>query len=93
MFLDTSYNPIAMSIASAADYIGVGRTTVYKLIRNGALESMKVGRRRLVTIKSIVGLISLCRTAVVADRTDAEYGGPTVFDFLTVETDAPRSSG
>ncbi|WP_426572151.1 helix-turn-helix domain-containing protein [Aquihabitans sp. McL0605] len=40
---------LAYPITDAAERIGVGRTTLYGLIESGDLESVTIGRRRLVT--------------------------------------------
>ncbi len=39
---------LAYSVAEAAQVSGIGRTTIYALIANGRLASVKVGGRRLV---------------------------------------------
>ncbi len=74
MFLETNYNPIAMSISDTASYMGIGRTAVYKLVRTGCLDRFKVGRRQLVTTCSIVAYIAKTRGALLAELADAEYG-------------------
>ncbi|WP_406817394.1 helix-turn-helix domain-containing protein [Mycobacterium sp. M23085] len=38
--------------------LGVGRSTVFALMRNGTLRSVKVGRRRLIPEQSIVDFIN-----------------------------------
>lgn len=45
--------PLAVSINSAAQALGVGRSSVYSLIKAGKLEAIKIGRRTLLTIASI----------------------------------------
>ena len=45
--------PLLVSIADAAKALSIGRTSVYELINSGALETRKMGRRRLVTVASI----------------------------------------
>lgn len=45
------------SIKNAASEIGVGRTFTYKLIKDGELEIVKLGRRTLVKVDSIRALI------------------------------------
>jgi len=45
--------PIWASIEQAKRMTSFGRTTLYKLIREGAIESAKVGKRRVVSIPSI----------------------------------------
>jgi excisionase family DNA binding protein len=49
--------PIATTIKDTAKALGVGKTSVYLLIRQGRLEKIKLGRRSLVTITSIRRLI------------------------------------
>jgi len=47
----------ATSIRDAAQSLGLGRTAVYGLINDGRLETIKIGRRRLVKVESIRQLI------------------------------------
>jgi excisionase family DNA binding protein len=49
--------PIATSINEAARALGLGRTSVYLLIRQGRLEAVKLGRRTLVKVESIRRLL------------------------------------
>ncbi len=49
--------PITTTINGAAQALGVGRTTIYDLIRQGRLEKLKLGRRTLVTTASIRNLV------------------------------------
>ena len=51
--------PRLLSIDEAADALGIGRTSTYALIDRGALRSLKVGRRRLIS------------TSAIADYTDS----------------------
>lgn len=48
---------IAVSINDAARALGLGRTSIYSLINERKLEARKLGRRTLVTTKSIRALI------------------------------------
>lgn len=41
------------SISEAARALGLGRTSIYALINEGRLETIKIGRRRLVKVESI----------------------------------------
>ena len=50
--------PIATSISDAAKTLSLGRTTVYKLICDRKLETIKIGRRTLVKTASIRALIN-----------------------------------
>jgi len=45
------------SIDATAERLGIGRTFVYALIKEGKLASVKLGRRRLVPISAINALI------------------------------------
>ena len=45
--------PISVSINEASAMIGIGRVTIYKLINEGELPSLKVGDRRLILVKEI----------------------------------------
>jgi excisionase family DNA binding protein len=45
--------PIATSVASAASALGVGKSTIYVLLKSGQLEAFKIGRRTLLTTASI----------------------------------------
>jgi excisionase family DNA binding protein len=45
--------PLALSINSAAKALGIGRSSVYALIKNGRLEVIKIGRRTLLTTASV----------------------------------------
>jgi excisionase family DNA binding protein len=41
------------SISDAAKLLGVGRSTAYELISEGKLETVSIGRRRLVRMTSV----------------------------------------
>jgi len=49
----SSHLPIAMDISEACQLIGLSRTTLYREIDRGAIESRKSGRRRLILTKSL----------------------------------------
>jgi excisionase family DNA binding protein len=50
---------LAVSIDDALAMLGVrSRVTLYKMMKDGRLKALKVGRRRLVTVESIRALIS-----------------------------------
>ena len=49
--------PVATSVSGAAKALGLGRTTIYKLISDGQLETIKIGRRTLIKTASIRALI------------------------------------
>lgn len=49
--------PLTTSVNDAARALSLGRTSVYALIKQGRLETVKLGRRTLVKIQSIRNLI------------------------------------
>ena len=48
----------AMSVAEAVRFSGLSRSELYKLMTAGRLTYTKVGRRRLIPRKALVGLLS-----------------------------------
>jgi len=49
--------PLLVSITETAEALNLGRTSIYALINEGKLETLKMGRRRLVTVASIKHLV------------------------------------
>jgi excisionase family DNA binding protein len=45
--------PLVISINDTAKVLGVGRSSIYGLMKEGRLESIKIGRRTLLTTASI----------------------------------------
>lgn len=50
-------DPITISVADAVHALGMGRTTIYKLLKNGSISSVRIGRRRLVLVESLQQLV------------------------------------
>lgn len=50
--------PIATSVNDAAKALSLGRTSIYALIKEGKLETVKLGRRTLIKVESIRSLIA-----------------------------------
>ncbi len=50
---------VTTSVKNTAEIIGIGRTKVYELINQGKLETINVGRRRLVKTASIRALVEM----------------------------------
>lgn len=44
---------IALSIKDTAKALSIGRTSIYGLIKEGRLETLKLGRRTLIKTESI----------------------------------------
>lgn len=49
--------PLAYSVAEACKVSSIGRTYLYHLINEGTLEVRKVGKRTLITARSLRALI------------------------------------
>jgi excisionase family DNA binding protein len=45
--------PLLLPIPNTCEVLGIGRSKVYQLINAGLLETVKIGRRRLVRVASI----------------------------------------
>jgi excisionase family DNA binding protein len=45
--------PVAISVNNAARTLGIGRTSIYALLKDGRLDAIKIGRRTLLTTDSI----------------------------------------
>jgi excisionase family DNA binding protein len=54
--MDTS-DPLLQSIERTLHQLGIGRTTLYQLIADGELEQVHIGRRSLITTKSIAAYV------------------------------------
>jgi excisionase family DNA binding protein len=50
--------PLSMTIKQAMQETGLGLRSIYELIGQGDLKSVKIGRRRLVDAKSLAEVIS-----------------------------------
>lgn len=50
--------PLLVSINDAAAVLSLGRSKIYQLIQSGDLSIVKIGRRTLVSMKSIQALSS-----------------------------------
>lgn len=59
---DTRINdPLLLRVEDVMKRLGVGRTTVYGLIKSGDLESVMLGGRRLVPTDAVVALVDRVR--------------------------------
>lgn len=55
---DCVMKPLALSVLEAARSLGIGRTTMYELLNDGAISSVKIGRRTLVPITELEKLLN-----------------------------------
>lgn len=53
--------PLATSVNGAAKALSLGRTSIYALIKEGKLDTVKLGRRTLIKVDSIHRLIDDAR--------------------------------
>jgi hypothetical protein len=49
--------PLAVTVKAACEIIGVGRTTMFGLIKSGRVNTARIGRRRVVVFASLVALL------------------------------------
>lgn len=49
--------PITVTVASAKRISGLGNTTIWKLIKENRLERVRIGRRSLITYRSLMALL------------------------------------
>jgi excisionase family DNA binding protein len=54
--------PITVTVTTALRVTGLGRTKLYELIAAGQVETVKVGRRRLVHLQSLEKLVTVGAT-------------------------------
>lgn len=53
-----THEPLNVAITEAARLLGVGRSTIYDLMNDGRLKSIRLGTRRLVTLASVRALVA-----------------------------------
>jgi excisionase family DNA binding protein len=51
--------PLAVTVKSACELVGVGNTTMWALIKAGRVKTVSIGRRRLVLYASLESLLAL----------------------------------
>jgi excisionase family DNA binding protein len=49
---------LAVSVERAATMAGVGRTTLYAALSAGSLQSLKIGKRRLIKVQALEAWIN-----------------------------------
>jgi excisionase family DNA binding protein len=54
--------PLTVTVATAKKISGLGNTTVWGLIKQGKLEAVRIGRRTLVTFRSLEALLAPAHT-------------------------------
>lgn len=56
-------DPVAATIPDAGRMLSVKRSTIYKLMEAGSLDSIKVGKRRLVLVESVHRFVAAQKNA------------------------------
>jgi len=69
---NTHHRPIAISVADAVRLSGLGRTTIWSLIKNNRLQTIRIGRRTLVLLSSLESLLSAHTSPPVAADSDRQ---------------------
>jgi excisionase family DNA binding protein len=57
--MSSTTEPYAISIAEAADRLGVSKSYLYQLAKEGRLPVVRLGRRVLVPVESLQGLLAV----------------------------------
>jgi excisionase family DNA binding protein len=50
--------PLAVSVKTACKLVGVGNTTMWALIKAGRVQTVSIGRRRLIIFSSLESLLT-----------------------------------
>jgi excisionase family DNA binding protein len=50
-----------LKVPEAVEVSGIGRSTLYELMRSGQLESVKVGRSRLIPVEALTDFVARLR--------------------------------
>lgn len=56
--MDTPVRPDGLTVAEAAQYLGIGRSSCYRLIAAGRIESVRFGRSRRVSLRYLERLMA-----------------------------------
>lgn len=70
----TRAEPLLIPIDRARDELGVGNTTLWRLMKEGAIESVSIGRKRLVVFASLKGYVSKLRQSHTQSHTSTRFG-------------------
>jgi excisionase family DNA binding protein len=58
-----TFRRLAVTVDEAAEMLGVGRATLYKLVMRGEIESFTVGRARRIAISTLEEYAQIKRSA------------------------------
>ena len=54
----TDAPPLTVTVATAKEISGLGLTTIWGLLKSGKLEAVRIGRRTLITYRSLEALLA-----------------------------------
>lgn len=66
--MNDTLKPAALSVLNAATYTGLSRSTLYRLMESGELDSFKLGARRLIRLADLDRLLDDAETNTILDR-------------------------
>jgi excisionase family DNA binding protein len=67
--MDENSTPLLISVEKAALALGIGRTQIFSLMAQGAICSVKIGRRRLVVKRDLEAFVQrLSANQIVHER-------------------------
>ncbi len=55
---------LLLTVEQAADQLGIGRTLMYALVKDGEIESVHIGRLRRIPADALLGYLERLRTAL-----------------------------
>lgn len=62
----TAASRLLYSVDEAADLLGIGRTFTFRLLATGEIDSLKIGRRRMIPSEALERYIERLRSANAA---------------------------
>jgi len=65
------------SVEEAADLLGIGRTYMFHLLRTGEIDSLKIGKRRMIPSDALDDYIEHLRSANADHRRETGGTAPT----------------
>lgn len=68
----TTNAAVLLTLTTAGERLGVGRSTIYRLLGDGSLPSVRIGRRRLIPVAAIDAFVA----DLAGDLTSQAAGGP-----------------
>jgi excisionase family DNA binding protein len=60
---EAAVSPVLLDLKQAGDALSLGKTTLFSLIRDGRLKTVKIGRRTLIPIEAVHQFVETLREA------------------------------